>query len=399
MKVTSRNLFDLPDGRYPIEQNLQLYVRNGGKHRTFIFRYQFGRTRHDISLGAPPAVTVTAAKQEAAKCRALIAKGIDPKNRRDEFRREQQEKQITFGDFWQPAMQRIFELRRFAPTTRYSWETSLKNHALPCLKDVPMRDITMTDVLAVLSPIWETKTPIAMKIRSRLQTLFAFAQREGYMDAELQNPAVWENGLETVLPAPSKITRRRHNAAYTLDELQEQIKKSLIASTKVHISFVFGALTATRQREFSLAEWDEIDLEKAIWSIPPERRKDRRSDPFRVPLSRQAVDLLKGITRQPGNKYVFAGSHYNGKPVARYYVSTLIHYASDGRATMHGCRSTFKDWAVRSGYDWTLTELSLMHKVGSSTAQAYFHDDLLERRRPLMQAWADAILPPQQLSS
>lgn len=158
----------------------------------------------------------------------------------------------------------------------------------------------------------------------------------------------------------------------------------------MHNAFVFGVLTATRQAEFNDAKWSEIDFEHKVWTVPPERRKDRKPEPFRVPLSDQAIALLKRIT--PESEYIFSGSYYNNRSVARYYVSTMVQYASGGTATMHGCRSTFRDWCAREGVDTAVAEKCLMHSLKSVQA-AYQRDDLLERRRPVMQAWADTIMP------
>ena len=143
------------------------------------------------------------------------------------------------------------------------------------------------------------------------------------------------------------------------------------------------------------AKWSEIDFEHKVWTVPPERRKDRKPEPFRVPLSDQAIALLKRIT--PESEYIFSGSYYNNRSVARYYVSTMVQYASGSTATMHGCRSTFRDWCAREGIDTAVAEKCLMHSLKSVQA-AYQRDDLLERRRPVMQQWADAILPMSLLS-
>ena len=158
----------------------------------------------------------------------------------------------------------------------------------------------------------------------------------------------------------------------------------------MHNAFVFGVLTATRQAEFNDAKWSEIDFEHKVWTVPPERRKDGKPEPFRVPLSDQAIALPKRIT--PESEYIFSGSYYNNRSVARYYVSTMVQYASGGTATMHGCRSTFRDWCAREGVDTAVAEKCLMHSLKSVQA-AYQRDDLLERRRPVMQAWADTIMP------
>ena len=237
----------------------------------------------------------------------------------------------------------------------------MKNHILPVLRHKLVADITVQDICEVLDPLWEKKTTIASRIRGQLEAIFTLAKREGVYIGE--NPATWKGNLEAYFPPPARVHRREHQKAYTIEALADQLKASLRVDRPVHNAFVFGVLTATRQAEFNDAKWSEIDFEHKVWTVPPERRKDRKPEPFRVPLS-----------------------------VARYYVSTMVQYASGGTATMHGCRSTFRDWCAREGVDTAVAEKCLMHSLKSVQA-AYQRDDLLERRRPVMQAWADTIMP------
>ena len=269
----------------------------------------------------------------------------------------------------------------------------MKNHILPMLRHKLVADITVQDICEVLDPLWEKKTRIASRIRGQLEAIFTLAKREGVYIGE--NPATWKGNLEAYFPPPARVHRRAHQKAYTIEALADQLKASLRVDRPVHNAFVFGVLTATRQAEFNDAKWSEIDFEHKVWTVPPERRKDRKPEPFRVPLSDQAIALLKRIT--PESEYIFSGSYYNNRSVARYYVSTMVQYASGGTATMHGFRSTFRDWCAREGIDTAVAEKCLMHSLKSVQA-AYQRDDLLERRRPVMQQWADAILPMSLLS-
>ena len=389
MQVTSKNIGLLPDGRYNVETNLFVRVRNG--RASFVFRYQFAGRRRDLHLGSHPAVTVTVAKQEAAKCRAWIARGIDPLDIRAENRAAHAAKALTFGSYVEHAVDTIIDLKKLAPATQTSWRGAIKNHVLPVLKDRPISDITVQDICEVLDPIWESKTTLASRIRGQLEAIFTHAKREGVYVGE--NPAVWKGNLEAFFPPPSKVHRRTHQKAFTVEALAGQIKASMQLNRPVHNAFIFGALTATRQAEFNDAKWSEIDFGAKVWTIPPERRKDRNPEPFRVPLSDQAIELLQRIT--PENEYIFAGSYYNNRAVSRYYVSTMVLYASGKTATMHGCRSTFRDWCAQEGVDTAVAEKCLMHSLKAVQA-AYQRDDLLERRRPVMQAWADTIMPKKE---
>lgn len=388
------NLTTLPDGKYKVEQNLFFFVRSEGTSRIFVFRYQFANVRREISLGQVPPLTITSAKAEATKCRALLAKGIDPKTVREENRRKHKDKTLTFEDFAESTLPEIIRLKHLKPATITSWKGPLKNHILPVIGKLPLVDITSKDICKILNPIWETKTTIASRIRGQLEAYFTMAKRKGLYHGE--NPAMWKGNLEALFPPPSRIHMRKHQKAFSVEALRDQIQISLRQKKSVHYAFVFGALTATRQREFNDAKWDEIDFDDMTWTVPPERRKDGKPDPFVVPLSRQAAALLKSMPRQ--NEYLFPGSYYNNRAVSRYYVSTLVLYASGGSATMHGCRSTFRDWAAKAGADRVVAEKCLMHSL-RSVEESYQRDSLIDLRRELLQAWADEILPMEKLDT
>ena len=159
----------------------------------------------------------------------------------------------------------------------------MKNHILPMLRHKLVADITVQDICEVLDPLWEKKTTIASRIRGQQEAIFTLAKREGVYIGE--NPATWKGDLEAYFPPPARVHRREHQKAYTIEALADQLKASLRVDRPVHNAFVFGVLTATRQAEFNDAKWSEIDFEHKVWTVPPERRKDRKPEPFRVPLS------------------------------------------------------------------------------------------------------------------
>lgn len=270
MQVTSKNIGLLPDGRYTIETNLQVRVTKS--KASFIFRYQFAGRRRDLSLGSHPTVTVTAAKQEAAKCRALLARGIDPLDVRAEHRAEHARRALDFASYAEHALETIFELKHLSEATKVSWRGPMKNHILPVLRHKLVADITVQDICEVLDPLWEKKTRIASRIRGQLEAIFTLAKREGVYIGE--NPATWKGNLEAYFPPPARVHRREHQKAYTIEALADQLKASLRVDRPVHNAFVFGVLTATRQAEFNDAKWSEIDFEHKVWTVPPERRKD-----------------------------------------------------------------------------------------------------------------------------
>ena len=154
---------------------------------------------------------------------------------------------------------------------------------------------------------------------------------------------------------------------------------------------LFTALTASRISESVKAKWSEVDFESAVWSVPPERRKDGKSYPHRVPLSSQAIELLKGIDRT-SSPFIFQSRMTNSNLAPDSVRKYLKKISGDPNATSHGMRSTFRDWCADNGQDRVLAEKSLMHSVGNSVEQAYQRSDLLDLRRPLMQEWGDFLL-------
>ena len=174
------------------------------------------------------------------------------------------------------------------------------------------------------------------------------------------------------------------------EELQEKIGLFLPTNNRTRQIIIFTILTACRVGETSGAKWSEFDFENNIWSIPPERRKDGKPYPHRVPLSRQALEVLKSIERT--SEFVFA---INGEEGSKYSLTTMFKRMTGTNATMHGFRSTFRDWAAENEINDSVAEKCLMHSAGNAVVQAYQRSDLLELRRPVMQAWADAVFALQ----
>ena len=152
----------------------------------------------------------------------------------------------------------------------------------------------------------------------------------------------------------------------------------------VQLAVRFGVLTAARQAEVRRATWDEFDLESAVWTVPEAHMKRYR--PHRVPLSTGAVAVLDEARGLSGGDLAFRGPH--GEKLGPTAVGNALKKA-DVNATGHGFRSSFKDWARHEGVDELLSEFALAHVEGSKTVAAYACDDLLEKRRPVMQAWSN----------
>lgn len=382
MQVTAKNLFKLPDGRHPVAPNLILVVR--GSSRSFVFRYTLAGKRREKSLGSANKITVSQAKELVEKFRVGLADGAAPITPKESLDKEIKG-ELTFEDYALETIKKIASVRMWRNAKhKEQWFTTVRAYAFPVLGKKKLSEIKKADILEVLEPLWSTKTETASRVRGRLENIFSYAVADGLMDF---NPALWRGNLDRDLPPASKVQPVKHQEAMPLEELQEKIGCLYPANTRTKQAILFTILTASRVGESVPARWDEIDWENRIWSVPPERRKDQKPYPHRVPLSDQAVELLKSIERK--GDHIFGISEESLG--SRYTLTKLLKRLTGTTATMHGFRSTFRDWAAENGVPDIVAEKCLMHTTGNAVVQAYQRSDLLEQRREVMQQWADAV--------
>lgn len=383
-KVTAKNIFTLPEGRHSVAPNLNLRVRDGT--RTYVLRYCIGGKRKDKHLGSANELSLTEAKRLADKLRSELAEGKLPRTARDKLAEKLKEADApTFEKYALEAIEKIASVRVWKNAKhKAQWFATVRAYAFPVLGKKKLSEIKKTDVLEVLRPIWSTKTETASRVRGRLENIFSYAVTDGLMEF---NPAIWRGNLDRDLPPPSKIQIVEHHEAMPLEVLQEKISCFYPASDRTRRVILFTILTASRVGESVPARWDEIDWENRIWSVPPERRKDQKPYPHRVPLSDQAMELLNSIERKGEEIFCLKADDLG----SRYSLAHLLQRITKTTATMHGFRSTFRDWAAENGVPDTIAEKCLMHVTGNAVVQAYQRSDLLEQRREVMQAWADAV--------
>lgn len=382
MQVTAKNLFKLPDGRHPVAPNLILVVR--GSSRSFVFRYTLAGKRREKSLGSASKITVSQAKELAEKVRVGLADGAAPVTPKESLDKEIKD-ELTFEGYALETIKKIASVRLWKNEKhKEQWFSTVKTYAMPVLGDKKLSEIKRVDVLAVLQPIWLTKTETASRLRGRLENIFSYAVSDGLME---YNPALWRGNLDRDLPPVSKVQTVVHHEAMPLEELQKKISCFYPATNRSRRAILFTILTASRVGESVPAKWEEIDWENRIWSVPPERRKDQKPYPHRVPLSDQAINLLKSIERK--SEYIFGVSEKSLG--SRYSLVHILQKMTKTEYTMHGFRSTFRDWCAENGVPDILAEKSMSHATGNAVVQAYQRSDLLEQRRPVIQAWADAV--------
>lgn len=384
MKATAKNLLKLQDGKHSVAPNLYLFVK--GRARSFVFRYMLNGKRREKGIGSANEITISEAKEIAEEFRTKLREGFLPTTPKENLiDKLNAVNDPIFENYALTTIETISKVRVWRNKHhKEQWFSSIKNYAIPVIGKKKLSEITRRDVLDVLGPIWEEKNETASRIRGRLENIFSYAVSDGLMDS---NPALWRGNLDRDLPPPGRVQTKGHYEAMPLNVLQEKIGCLYPATSKTGQAVLFTILTASRIGESAPAKWEEIDWEAKIWSIPPERRKDGKPYPHRVPLSDQAIMLLKSVERKGDAIFGFNKNSQDNS----YSLRSFLKRKTGTNATMHGFRSTFRDWAAENGISDIVAEKCLMHATGSAVVQAYQRSDLLDQRREVMQKWADAV--------
>ena len=268
------------------------------------------------------------------------------------------------------------------------WASTLETYADPFIGDADVAAVALADVLKVLQPIWLSKTETASRVRGRIEAVLDYATVHGWRSGD--NPARWKGLLDKVLPEPEKVKKTEHHKAMPIKEAPAfaQALRDVRGGASMALQLVI--LTATRSGEVRNARWGEFDLEEGVWTIPAERMK--AGVEHRVPLSKQALHLLSTVPRVAGTDFLFPGA--KGIAPISDMSMTMLMRKRELEYVPHGFRSTFRDWAGdHTEYPRDIMEAALAHTVGNKVEAAYRRNDALERRRPLMQDWADYLLP------
>jgi integrase len=375
--------------RDPQARNLYLKItpaeRDGvrstdhGVTRSWVFRYVSpitGKARW-LGLGGADAVSLAKARELASNCREAIALGNDPlierhtaqSEKRSAYARERASR-MTFADC---ATAYLAEhLSTYSNDKhRAQWQSSL-DRACKAFGAVPVNDIGVDVITKFLSPIWTATPETGARMRGRVESVLDWASARGFRLGE--NPARWRGHLEHLLKARPKV---KHHAALPYDKLPAFMGELRERQSMSARALEFAILTASRTGEIIGARWDEIEGD--VWTIPAERMKAKR--PHRVPLSRAARELLDALPRDPSG-LVF--------PLSNMAMLQLLKGMNGGGLTVHGFRSTFKDWArERTNFPRELAEAALAHVIGDKTEAAYVRGDALAKRGRMMQSWAD----------
>lgn len=365
-------------------EGLRLQLRKG--KGSWIFRYQINGRSRDMGLGSLSDVSLADAREARNEARRLVRSGQDP----IEAARASNGAGKPIKHTFEKAAESYISEREASwrnAKTPYRWRARLRDYAFPLIGKKDVAEITPEDVFKCLSPIWYTKTETATKTRGYIEAVLSWAGAKGYRDRERMNPAQWKDNLEHLLTARSGFEIVEHHPAMPYADLPEFMVKLRERDAMSARALELVILTACRSGDVRLAPWSEFDLEKAVWTIPATRQlKSRR--PHRVPLSAQAIALLNGLPRF-NTSLIFPGNR-DAKPLSDMAFNMLLRRMGVDEFHTHGFRSSFKDWCVeQTSFPHAISEMALAHDIGTGTEKAYRRSDFFEKRRALMQHWAD----------
>lgn len=370
-------------GMHADGNGLYLRVNTEGGQCSWVLRYMLNGKPRWMGLGAYPLFGLSEARNRARDARQLLADKVDPlKVRQDERAQAKLDaaKNLTFA---QVAAQYIQAHKAEWKNDKHAdqWSSTLAAYAYPVIGGLPVAAVDTAQVLKVLSPIWQTKTETASRLRGRIEAILNHATVAGYRVGP--NPARWKGWLDQTLAKPSKVRTVEHHAALPYVELPAFMIELRGQDSVAARALEFAILTAARTGEVLGATWAEIDLDARIWTVPKERMKGKREHV--VPLCERAVAILEAMPTRDG--VVFCNPNRQ-KALSNMAFLMLLRRMGKDDLTAHGFRSSFRDWAGdRSAFPREVIEAALAHAIGDKTESAYRRETALEKRTALMAAW------------
>ncbi len=407
--------FDIGDGG-----GLYLQVTLSGS-KSWLYKYQLKRKPREMGLGSADAdgnggLSLKEAREAAAAARKLRSQGIDPIDARNTARAQKQlATERAEGRTFRTAAERYIDTQRAGwrnAKHAAQWLSTLERYVFPSIGDRDVADIGVEDVIAILKPIWEKIPETASRVRQRIEATLDYTAAPSRRWRSTENPARWKGLLEHELPPASKVKKVRHHPSLPWQQAPEFVKALQGRDGVAALVAQFVILTACRTGEARQATWNEIDLEKAIFTIPGIRMKNGLI--HQIALSTAAVEILRSIQPLSSGRpddLVFPSPMSvttRPRPLSDMALSQLVRgMSSDGLApgelprwrdaenrpvVVHGFRATFKSWSLSSGYPDHLSEKALAHVEKDKTRAAYAREQLLDERRPMMEAWANYCL-------
>lgn len=381
-------------GYYLDGHGLYLQVSEGGS-RSWVLRYTLNKARREMGLGSVSEFGLAEARERAREARRLVADGVDPISARRQAKVERAQAMkrhaLEGKTFEQCAREYISAHEHDWKNAKHSaqWLNTLATYVFPKFGDMRMADIQKAEILRAISPIWKTKAETASRTLQRIRIIFNFAAAKDY--AEAPDAEFWAQ-VKLALGGNAKARKVEHFKSCPHAHVGRVLEKvwASTATDRVKIAFELAVLNASRSGEIRGARWSEFDKDFKGWVIPGERMKSGR--PHRIPLSKRSQKLLKQAaelrTKEDGD-LVFPST--SGRPLSDMVFTQLLRRL-DEPFTMHGFRASFRTWASEeTQYPHEMLEFALAHVISDQTVRAYARSDMLEKRRELMDSWANYI--------
>lgn len=365
-------------GRHSDGGGLYLNVGPTGKKSWLFMWVPKGGKRREMGLGAYPTLTLAKARARASECRVAIEEGRDP------IAEKAKQAEPTFAECAEFYIASIKSEWRNAKH-EYQWNQTLSDTYCAQIRQKKVSAITTEDVLAVLKPVWQDKNETASRLRGRIERVLEFAKVKGWRAGE--NPAAWRGNLRNLLPKRQRL-QRGHQPAMRYQDVPKFVERLRASEALAARALEFTILTLGRSGEVLGSTWAEVDFDEKLWSVPKERMKAGVA--HTVPLSSPALKLLKDLHEHRISEFVFPRT--KDHPLSNMAMLMLLRRMKLNDITVHGFRSSFRDWCGdATSFPREVAEAALAHKVGDETERAYRRSDALEKRRKLMQAWADYV--------
>lgn len=372
-------------GKYAGGCGLYLEVKNGrqgGVSKRWFWRGSILGSRREISIGPATAISLREARDQAQLFQKIARSGADPKLERDKGKK----RVPSFEDVARKCYEEAILPARGNGKHLRQWISTLECYVFPAIGKLPINSVRQEHIIGLISPIWISKHETASRTLQRIRRVYEWARPRSECEiGERRNPA---DDLKDSLPRISK-SEQKHFAALPHEQLPALIKRLQRVEAMSALALRFTILNASRASEVRLAEWAEIDLESRVWTIPAKKMKGKTRE-HRVPLTDEAIIILRQVWGL-SEILVFPSPIKKNTPISDGTMNNLLVRLGVPRssATVHGFRSTFRDWAEETtDFAHEVKEAALAHTIPNKAEASYRRTDLFDKRRKLMEAWA-----------
>ena len=387
-RLKYKTLIQYKMGKYHDGNGLYIRITSQGRG-LWTFRYRLNKKSREMSLGSFPDISLAEARQMLSEQKKLVFLKIDPlvEKKKNEAIRCQQNKPFSF--IANMYIDKKMKDEWNNPKSEQQWKNTIATYAAPILDKKPLIDINTNDIIEVLDPIWKNKTETARRLQQRLFRIMGYAKIKNWYPHS--NPAEWNGNLKEVMTNPFKLQKIQHFASLNYNLLpkfyQQLTQFDLLSAYAMRLLI----LTATRTKEIIEAERHEFDTKRRLWIIPAHKMKARKE--HKIPLSDEALSIVEMMRKKHNHLHIFTNPDTTRHISNGAMLVFLKKHFTNFKITVHGFRSTFKDWAEENNkYQHNAIEFCLAHQLPDKIEKAYMKTDLIDARRQIMQDWENYIL-------